>query len=89
VTQGRPNGYLAMDQFPVAGLVTTHSLNSIITDSAPGMACYTTGNHANNNQEGVYPAHVVNPFYAPRVEYLAEYLHRTMGKSLGLVTTAD
>jgi len=53
------------------------------------MACYTTGNHAFNGQEGVYPAHVTNPFFAPRVEYLAEYLHRTKGTSLGLVSSAD
>ena len=32
-----------MDQFPGTGLITTHSLNSIVTDSAPGMACYVHG----------------------------------------------
>lgn len=89
VTAGDPNGRLEMDAFPGTGLVTTHSLNSIITDSSPGMACYTTGNHANNNQEGVYPAHVTSPFFQPRVEYMAEYLHRVKGTSLGIVTTAD
>jgi len=89
VTAGDPNGYLAMDSFPATGMVTTHSFNSIITDSAPGMACYTTGNHAKNGQEGVYPANVTSPFVYPRVEYLAEFLHRTRGKSLGLVSTAD
>jgi len=89
VTGGQPNGFLAMDAFPTVGLVTTHSLNSIVTDSAPGMACYSTGNHASNGQEGVYPAHLTNPFYNPRVEYMAEYLHRVKGASLGLVTTAD
>ena len=89
VTAGQPDGYLAMDRFPGTGLVTTHSLNSIVTDSAPGMACYSTGSHANNGQEGVYPAHVTSPFFAPRVEYMAEYLHRVKGTSLGLVTTAD
>ena len=89
VTAGNPNGRLEMEEFPGTGLVSTHSLNSIITDSAPGMACYTTGNHAFNGQEGVYPAHVTNPFFAPRVEYLAEYLHRTKGTSLGLVSSAD
>ncbi len=61
VTAGRPNGFLAMDQFPGLGLVTTHSLNSIITDSAPGMAGYTTGSHFNNNQEGVNPAMLLIP----------------------------
>jgi alkaline phosphatase len=88
-TNGDPNGYLAMDEFPGTGLVTTHSLNSIVTDSAPGMACYASGSHANNGQEGVYPAHMTSPFYFPRVEYMAEYLHRVKGTSLGLVTTAD
>lgn len=88
-TGGDPNGYLAMDGFPGTGLVSTHSLNSIVTDSAPGMACYTTGNHAQNGQEGVYPAHMTNPFYFPRVEYMAEYLHRVKGTSTGIVSTAD
>jgi alkaline phosphatase len=89
VTGGDPNGLLEMDGLPGTGLVSTHSLNSVITDSAPGMACYSTGAHANNNQEGVYPAHVTSPFAQPRVEYMAEYLHRVKGTSLGLVTTAD
>jgi alkaline phosphatase len=89
VTAGDPNGWLAMDGMPGLGLVTTHSLNSIVTDSAPGMACYTTGNHAQNGQEGVFPAQIVNAFHAPRVEYLGHYLHRTRGTALGIVTTAD
>jgi len=89
VTRGNPNGYLAMDQMPGLGLVTTHSLNSIITDSAPGMACYASGSHTNNGQEGVYPGNMTSPFYAPRIEYMAEYLHRTRGATLGIVTNAD
>jgi len=52
VTEGQPNGYLEIDRLPGTGLVTTHSLNSIITDSAPGMACYATGSHANNGTTG-------------------------------------
>jgi len=88
-TAGDPNGFLAMDRFPATGMVTTHSLNSIITDSAPGMAGYSSGVHAQNGQEGVFPASMTNPFFFPRVEYMAEYLHRTQGKSLGLVSTAD
>jgi alkaline phosphatase len=32
ITAGQPDGYLAMDRFPGTGLVTTHSLNSIVTD---------------------------------------------------------
>ncbi len=89
VTAGDPKDWLAMDRMPGTGLLTTHSLNSIITDSAPGMSCYTTGNHQNNNQEGVFPAKVTNPFFGPRVEYLGHYLHRVKGTSLGIVSTAD
>jgi len=89
VTGGDPDGYLAMDSFPATGLVSTASLNSIITDSAPGMAGYSTGTHSKNGQEGVFPASMVSPFFYPRVEYMAEFLHRTQGRSLGLVTTAD
>ena len=89
VTAGQPDGFLEMDRFPGVGLVTTHSLNSIVTDSAPGMSSYTTGNHTKNGQEGVYPAHMVSPFLYPRVEYLAEYLHRTEDGSLAFDTTAS
>ncbi len=89
VTAGDPNGYLAMDSFPATGLVVTHSLNSVITDSAPGMACYSSGVHQANGQEGVLPAHMTNPFFYPRVEYMAEYLHRVQRKSLGIVSSAD
>jgi len=89
VTAGQPDGFLAMDLFPGTGLVTTHSLNTIVTDSAPGMAGYVSGAHTKNGQEGVYPANMTNVFYYPRVEYLSEYLHRLRRASLGIVTTAD
>jgi alkaline phosphatase len=88
-TAGQPDGRLAMEKFPGTGWVSTHSLNSIVTDSAPGMSCYVSGNHNANGQEGVFPANVTSAFYAPRIEYLSEYLHRVKGTSLGLVTTAD
>lgn len=87
--QGKANALLAMDQFPFTGLAITHSLNSIVTDSAPGAHCYSTGNKANNNQEGVFPDDTTDKFDNPRIEYVGEYLARTQGKSLGIVTTAD
>ena len=87
--QGKAKGLLAMDTFPYTGMVMTASLNSIVTDSAPGMANYVNGNKANNNQEGVFPDDTADAFDNPRVEYLSEYLHRMQGKSLGIVTTAD
>ncbi len=87
--QGKSNGLLAMDKFPVTGIVTTHSLNSIVTDSSPGAACYSTGNKSNNNQQGVFPDDTTDSFDNPRVELIGEYLARTGGKSLGIVTTSD
>ena len=87
--QGHAKGLLAMDTFPFTGTVMTASLNSIVTDSSPGMSNYVNGNKAANNMEGVFPDDTRDAFDNPRVEYLAEYLHRTQGKSLGLVTTAD
>lgn len=87
--QGKAKGRLAMDTFPATGMVMTASLNSIVTDSAPGMQNYVTGNKANNNEEGVFPDDTLDAFDNPRVEYLSEYLHMLQGKSLGIVTTAD
>lgn len=87
--QGKVIAPLAMDTFPVTGMVKTASLNSVITDSAPGMTAYVSGNKNNNNEEGVFPDDTTDPFDNPRIEYLSEYLHRTQGKALGLVTTAD
>ncbi len=87
--QGKVITPLAMDTFPVTGMVKTASLNSVVTDSAPGMTAYVSGNKNNNNEEGVFPDDTTDPFDNPRIEYLSEYLHRTQGKALGLVTTAD
>ncbi len=87
--QGKTVTPLAMDTFPVTGMVKTASLNSVVTDSAPGMTSYVSGNKNNNNEEGVFPDDTTDPFDNPRIEYLSEYLHRTQGKALGLVTTAD
>ena len=87
--QGKVITPLAMDTFPVTGMVKTASLNSVVTDSAPGMTAYVSGNKNNNNEEGVFPDDTVDAFDNPRIEYLSEYLHRTQGKALGLVTTSD
>ncbi len=87
--QGKAKSLLAMDTAPFTGMVMTASLNSIVTDSAPGMANYVNGNKANNNQEGVFPDDTTDAFDNPHIEYLSEYLHRTQRKSLGIVTTAD
>ena len=88
-SQGKSLNNLAMDSFPVTGMVKTASLNSIVTDSAPGMTAYVSGNKNDNNEEGVFPDDTLSSFDNPRIEYLSEYLHRTQGKALGVVTTSD
>ena len=88
-TQGKAKGRLAMDTFPVTGMVMTASLDTIVTDSAPGMANYVNGNKQASGQEGVWPDDTSAAFDNPRIEYLAEYLKRVQGKSLGIVTTSD
>ncbi len=88
-SQGKAKSRLAMDTFPFTGMVMTSSLNSIVTDSAPGMSGYVSGNKNQNSQEGVWPDDTTDAFDNPRIEYLSEYLHRQQNKSLGLVTTAD
>jgi alkaline phosphatase len=89
VALGKANAPLAMDTFPFTGIINTHSLNSIVTDSSPGASVYATGNKANNNQHGVFPDETTDLGDNPRVESIGEYLHRTQGRSLGIVTTTD
>jgi alkaline phosphatase len=88
-SQGKANAKLAMDTFPNTAMIMTASLNTIVTDSAPGMQNYVTGNKSANNQEGVWPDDTTAKFDNPRFEYLSEYLARRKGKKLGIVTTAD
>jgi alkaline phosphatase len=88
-TQGKARNLLAMDTFPNTAMVMTASLDTIITDSAPGMQNYVTGNKSASGQEGVWPDDTSDAFDNPRFEYLSEFLHRTKGTKLGLVTTAD
>lgn len=89
ITQGKARTPMAMDTFPYTASVMTASLNSIVTDSAPGMQNYVTGQKAANNQEGVWPDDTLAAFDNPRVEYLSEFLKRKRNTRLGVVTTAD
>ncbi len=80
-----------MDTLEATGQVMTFALNSVITDSSPGMSSYSTGVDANNNTEGVLPDNTPDPFDNPRVEYIGEMLKRVRGAgfNVGIVTTAD
>lgn len=88
VSQGKALAPLAMDTLPATALVSTASLDSIVTDSAPGAAVYSTGNKNNNNQEAVFPDDTRDKFDNPRIESIGEYFARTQSKWLGIVTTA-
>lgn len=91
VNYGRANGRLAMDTLEVTGLVMTSALNAVVTDSAPGMSAYSTGQKSNNNQAGVFPDNTADAFDNPRAEYIGQMLRRVRGRgfNVGLVTTAD
>ena len=87
-TAGKANGTLAMDRFPYNGLHMTSSLNSLITDSAPGAHNYSTGNKTNNGMEGVFPDNTAANDDNPRIEYLSEFISRYFGKVTGIVSNA-
>ncbi|KAF9318426.1 hypothetical protein BG003_011250 [Podila horticola] len=83
-----------MDQFPVLGHVMTHSLDSLITDSANSASAYNTGHKSPANALGVYPDSSASPFDDPKQELLAELMRRRSKKmggrgGVGIVTTAE
>ncbi|MFA6958991.1 MAG: alkaline phosphatase [Thermoanaerobaculia bacterium] len=85
---GKANGSLAMDRFPFNGMLMTSSLNSLITDSAPGAHNYSTGNKTNNGMEGVFPDNTAPEDDNPRIENLPEWITRNFGKVTGIVSDA-
>ena len=48
-----PNGRVAVDDFPVSGIVLTHSADAIITDSASSATAYSTGSKTKNSYLGL------------------------------------
>lgn len=87
-TQGKANGAMAMDRLPFNGLVMTSSMDSLITDSAPGAHSYATGNKTNNGMEGVFPDNTAAEDDNPRIENLPEWAYRTFGMVTGVVSDA-
>ena len=73
-TQGKANAPMAMDKLPFNGLLMTSSLNSLITDSAPGAHNYSTGNKTNNGMEGVFPDNTAAEDDNPRLEHLSMFV---------------
>lgn len=76
---GGPDGRLAMDSMTTTGFVTTHSANSLVTDSAAAGTAYATGTKTNNGTISLTPN-------GKRVRTILEAA-RDIGKATGLVTT--
>ena len=51
--KGGPNERLAVDKFPISGIVLTHSEDAVVTDSASSATAYSTGFKTNNGALGL------------------------------------
>jgi len=87
--EGRVADTLAMEKMPVHGVSRTTAFDSIITDSAPGMASPLSGMKQSNNalQVGVDNT-PENALDNPRIETIFEYMKRAHGWKIGVVTDA-
>ena len=89
VFEGRARDRLAMEKMPVQGLSMTAAFDTIITDSAPGMASLVTGMKQANNALNVSPDNTPeNALDNPRIETVFEYMKRVHGWKIGVVTDA-
>ncbi|KAF9915605.1 hypothetical protein BX616_005749 [Lobosporangium transversale] len=91
---GKYQNRLHVDKFPFLGHVMTHSLDSLITDSANSASAYNTGHKSSAGALGVYPDSSPSPFDDPKQELLAELMRRRSKKNggpggVGIVTTAE
>ena len=74
---------LALDKLKYNATVTTHSLNSWITDSAPGAAVYACGKPGKQDNEVIS----LNPGSGAAIETILEAAKK-QGYAVGLVSTA-
>ncbi len=74
---------LALDKLKYNATVTTHSLNSWITDSAPGASVYACGKNGKQDNEVL----ALNPASGTAIETILEAAKK-QGYAVGLVTTA-
>jgi len=75
----KTEGKLLMNQLPVAGINTTHSLNTLVTDSAAAGTALATGYKTNNGMISVLPS-------GEKVESITQYANKN-GMKTGLITT--
>ena len=74
---------LALDKLKYNATVTTHSLNSWITDSAPGASVYACGKNGKQDNEVIS----LNPATGASIETILEAAKK-QGYAVGLVSTA-
>lgn len=74
---------MALDKLKYAGMITTHSLNSWVTDSAPGAACYASGQAGKTDNEVI----TMNPTTWEATQTILEAAKKA-GYAVGLVSTA-
>ena len=87
VFEGRVPDTLAMEKMPIQGISRTTAFDSLITDSAPGMASLISGMKQSNNALQVSADNTPeNPLDNPRIETLFEYMKRVHGWRIGVVT---
>ena len=89
IFEGRVTDPLAMEKMPVHGISRTTAFDSLITDSAPGMASLVSGmKQANNSLQVSVDNTPENPIDNPRIETIFEYMKRVHGWKIGVVTDA-
>jgi alkaline phosphatase len=89
LVEGRYGGQLAIDDMPHMALISTSGTDSVVTDSANSASAYTTGHKSCVNAIGVYCARNQNNLDHPRVETISEFVKRTRGMSVGVVTNTE
>jgi alkaline phosphatase len=89
LVEGRYGGELAIDDMPHMALVSTSGTDSVVTDSANSMSAYATGHKSCVNALGVYCARNKNTLEHPKVETISEFVKRTRGMSVGVVTNTE
>ncbi|KXN68394.1 alkaline phosphatase-like protein [Conidiobolus coronatus NRRL 28638] len=82
---------LHLDSLDYFGHILTHSVDSIMTDSANSASAYNSGHKSTAGALGVYPDTSADTFDDPKVELLAELARRRSKKNggpLGVVQDA-
>lgn len=86
--QGTYSSNLTFEDFEEIGFLHTSGIDSIITDSANSASAYNTGHKTAVNANGVYPDTSYDKLDDPRTEKFAYLIKRTLGMSVGIVTTS-